>query len=211
MRFLQSPKRKRTVAVLLIFTLFLAGCAQSRSFGRVPGAGGTGFPRRGSFVAATPIPTLAVTSTPLVIQAPTGTPTRVISSTINATSKVGLGDYLVDGNGMTLYINENDIPGVSVCTGSCAELFPPLSISGLPVAGPGVGGRLAMILRSDGLQQVTYNDRPLYFYSGDQQPGDTNGQGLDGIWFAAPLSATQPTLALPLLPIYPTPQSDRGY
>jgi hypothetical protein len=24
---------------------------------------------------------------------------------------------------------------------------------------------------------------PLYYFSGDQQPGDINGQGVGGIWF----------------------------
>jgi Secreted repeat of unknown function len=41
--------------------------------------------------------------------------------------------------------------------------------------------------RSDGNPQVTYNGHPLYTYSGDQNPGDTNGQGLTnfgGGWFA---------------------------
>jgi hypothetical protein len=39
----------------------------------------------------------------------------------------------------------------------------------------------------DGKPQVTYNGHPLYLYSADQKPGDTNGQGLNafgGAWFA---------------------------
>ena len=31
--------------------------------------------------------------------------------------------------------------------------------------------------------QVTYNGHPLYYFSGDQAPGDTNGQGIGDIWF----------------------------
>ncbi|MGW2850241.1 hypothetical protein ACWC5G_36810, partial [Streptomyces sp. NPDC001274] len=31
---------------------------------------------------------------------------------------------------------------------------------------------------------VTYGDWPLYYYVGDMGPGDVNGQGLDGEWFA---------------------------
>ncbi|MBT8143965.1 MAG: thiol oxidoreductase, partial [Gammaproteobacteria bacterium] len=31
--------------------------------------------------------------------------------------------------------------------------------------------------------QVTYQGRPLYFYAGDANPGDTNGQGLGGVWW----------------------------
>ena len=31
--------------------------------------------------------------------------------------------------------------------------------------------------------QVTYNGWPLYLFSGDSDPGDTNGQGQGGVWF----------------------------
>ena len=41
--------------------------------------------------------------------------------------------------------------------------------------------------RSDGAAQVVYNGHPLYLFSGDQKPGDTNGQGVTafgGAWYA---------------------------
>ena len=38
---------------------------------------------------------------------------------------------------------------------------------------------LGTTTRSDGKAEVTYNGHPLYYYAGDQQPGDTNGQGLN--------------------------------
>jgi predicted lipoprotein with Yx(FWY)xxD motif len=44
-----------------------------------------------------------------------------------------------------------------------------------PSAGAGVSGTLGTITRDDGTTQVTYNGRPLYHYSGDSAPGDTNG------------------------------------
>jgi hypothetical protein len=47
------------------------------------------------------------------------------------------------------------------------------------VAVPTVADRpLAVVRRSDGAPQVTYNGHPLYLYEGDQKPGDTSGQGL---------------------------------
>ena len=40
--------------------------------------------------------------------------------------------------------------------------------------------------------QVTYNGHLLYTYAGDSKPGDTNGEGIDGVWFVAtPDLATQ--------------------
>jgi hypothetical protein len=55
-----------------------------------------------------------------------------------------------------------------------------------------VGGGLNASLagtatRPDGKPQVTYNGHPLYLFSGDQNPGDANGQGstaFGGSWFA---------------------------
>ena len=42
------------------------------------------------------------------------------------------------------------------------------------------GGQLGTTARAgDGGTQVTYHGHPLYYYVGDSEPGDTNGQGLD--------------------------------
>jgi hypothetical protein len=48
-----------------------------------------------------------------------------------------------------------------------------------------VGGTLSVITRADGGQQIAYNDQPLYFYAEDQQPGETTGEGVGGVWFVA--------------------------
>jgi predicted lipoprotein with Yx(FWY)xxD motif len=50
---------------------------------------------------------------------------------------------------------------------------------------PGAGATLATITRDDGSLQLTYNGYPLYTYTGDFNPGDTNGAGLAGIWIVA--------------------------
>ncbi len=112
-----------------------------------------------------------------------GTPAASGSVTLMVSSKAGLGDFLVDGKGMTLYLFTNDTPGVSNCSGGCLEAWPPLLVEGDPVAGKGVSGRLGVIVRDDGARQVTYNDLPLYYYVADAKPGDTTGQGVGGVWF----------------------------
>jgi predicted lipoprotein with Yx(FWY)xxD motif len=37
--------------------------------------------------------------------------------------------------------------------------------------------------RTDGAEQVTYNGWPLYYFANDAAPGDTNGQGVNDVWY----------------------------
>jgi predicted lipoprotein with Yx(FWY)xxD motif len=98
-----------------------------------------------------------------------------------------LGRILVDSNGMTLYISQNDQPGVSNCLGACADIWTPYLFTGdnAPVGGPGLTGQIGTIPRPDGTVQVTYNGMPLYHYMGDIQIGDTLGQGINVAWSVA--------------------------
>jgi predicted lipoprotein with Yx(FWY)xxD motif len=95
-----------------------------------------------------------------------------------------LGDILVDGDGMTLYLFTNDRDGESVCEDDCAAAWPPLVVDGDPVAGDGVDASLLSTTeRSDGDIQVTYAGWPLYTWAQDQEPGDVTGQGVNDVWF----------------------------
>jgi len=40
------------------------------------------------------------------------------------------------------------------------------------------------IERPDGTQQLVMGKWALYYYAGDGAPGEANGQGLNGKWFA---------------------------
>lgn len=111
-----------------------------------------------------------------------------------------LGKVLTDSNGMTLYLFQKDTAGQSNCTGGCAQIWPAATVpQGVtPTAGPGITGKLGVIQRADGSYQVTINGMPLYLYSGDSKPGDTNGQGVKGIWYVVdaagnPITAAQPS------------------
>jgi predicted lipoprotein with Yx(FWY)xxD motif len=94
------------------------------------------------------------------------------------------GAYLTDSLGMSLYLSLNDQPGKSNCTGDCLKQWHPLLASGVITPGDGVSvAKLGVIFLPDRTRQVTYAGSPLYYFSGDQNPGDTKGQGVGGSWF----------------------------
>jgi predicted lipoprotein with Yx(FWY)xxD motif len=109
-------------------------------------------------------------------------------SSASATVSIGtskLGKIIVDGSGRTLYLFEADKGTTSNCYDSCAQVWPVLTTSGKPVAGPGVNASLlGTTQRKDGSLEVVYNGHPLYYFSGDKQPGDITGQDLNS--FGAP-------------------------
>jgi predicted lipoprotein with Yx(FWY)xxD motif/plastocyanin len=100
-----------------------------------------------------------------------------------------LGKVLVDGEGMTLYMFAKDSGGKSVCVAACATTWPALTVTGTPTPGDGIEDEdLATITRDDGGTQVTFYGKPLYRYAADKAPGDVNGQGVGGVWFAVQAS-----------------------
>jgi predicted lipoprotein with Yx(FWY)xxD motif len=110
-------------------------------------------------------------------------------------AKTGLGNILVDAQGRTLYLFKADSGTKSTCSGACAAAWPPLRASGKPTVGSGAKQSLVgTTARSDGKPQVTYNGHPLYLYAADQNPGDTNGQGINGFgapWFVLAPGGTE--------------------
>jgi predicted lipoprotein with Yx(FWY)xxD motif len=111
--------------------------------------------------------------------------------------KSGIGFYLVNGSGMTLYYRTTDIQsnGTSTCTGSCPQIWPVFFVKNLTLP-PGLNATsFKAVTRADGKQQLTYDSWPLYFFSNDHSPGDVNGQGIGGIWFALNLPAPKSPLS----------------
>lgn len=96
---------------------------------------------------------------------------------------VGGPDSNAPGN--TLYVFDSDLnsPGASVCNDGCATTWPPLLVEDAEASG--VSG-LTTIEREDGSMQAAHNDRPLYFYAGDTSTDDTNGDGIQGLWWLVP-------------------------
>lgn len=79
----------------------------------------------------------------------------------------------------TVYVFDDDlaVPGESSCSGNCAVNWPPVIVSDGSASGT---SDLGTIERLDGSIQVTYKDRPLYFYVGDSSAGQTNGDNVTG-------------------------------
>jgi predicted lipoprotein with Yx(FWY)xxD motif len=98
----------------------------------------------------------------------------------------GLGQVLTNASGRTLYYFLPEKGGKAACTGGCAATWPPATVSGTAIPGSGVSGSLGVLALADGSSEVTYQQWPLHTYSGDNAPGDANGQGADNNrWFAA--------------------------
>src|SRR6266540_7294558 len=105
-----------------------------------------------------------------------------------AIASSGLARVLVDGRGRTLYLFERDKRGRSVCKGSCAASWPPLTTTGKPRATAGEkASLLGTTKRADGRLQVTYNHHPVYTFVKDTRKGQTNGEEVDAFgaeWYA---------------------------
>jgi len=103
---------------------------------------------------------------------------------IDIRSNDKIGNYLVDEIGRTLYYFENDRPGASTCYESCAATWPPFHAEWIDIPESMRIDDFDEIGRADGIYQTTYKGRPLYRYSGDRNPGEINGEGVQGTWFA---------------------------
>lgn len=97
-----------------------------------------------------------------------------------------LGQILVDGNGMTLYRFNKDSawPMKFGCNDACLDTWKPAKPADRSKL-KGIAPKLiSTVTRPDGLRQLAVDCWPVYTFTGDKQPGDINGQGKMGLWFA---------------------------
>ena len=110
----------------------------------------------------------------------------------------GLGKILVDSSGFTLFEFTKDSRNKNTCVSvkGCSKVWPALTTTGSPKAGPGVkASLLSSITRSGGVKQVTYAGHALYTYSESIEAGETSYVGVKhfgGSWDA--LSASGATI-----------------
>lgn len=166
---------RRSIVAAVAASCLLAACSDQSS--SAPAAGGS----TTSTTTSTPEPT---TSSPT--PEPSDTPSLGPSTEVESENSA-LGVILTDGKGNTLYAFAPDAQGASTCYDDCAANWPAFLAKGeLEVSGkasdPTDAKLLGTVKRDDGGKQVTYNDWPLYYFAGDQAPGETNGQGIGGVW-----------------------------
>lgn len=104
---------------------------------------------------------------------------------VNIEDNATLGNILVDAEGITLYYFSKDVNGDAMCADGCLANWPAFYAEEIT---PGAGLDAAdfeNIVREDGANQTTYKGWPLYYFAGDGEAGDTNGEGLSDIWFVA--------------------------
>jgi predicted lipoprotein with Yx(FWY)xxD motif len=122
--------------------------------------------------------------------------------TISAKNVAGVGTVLVNGKGQTLYMLTSEKGGKITCTddNGCTKLWPDTELpKGVTAATAGSGiqaSLLGTVKGADGSLYVTYHDWPLYTYAGDNGPGQTHGQGLNGFggtWYVLSASGNPVT------------------
>ena len=89
--------------------------------------------------------------------------------------------YMMYQTHMSLYTLDDDPEGISTCYGACARNWPPAL---LPVGTP-LGENYSLIARRDGSMQAAFKGHPLYLSKLDTKIGETNGDGVNGVWWLA--------------------------
>jgi predicted lipoprotein with Yx(FWY)xxD motif len=109
-----------------------------------------------------------------------------VIQTATATVKGQSEMVLTDTRGLTLYYFTAESATQPTCSSSCAQMWHPLLFagSGIPSSSTPLAGKLSIQMDANG-SQVEYNGHPLYTFSEDTAPGQTNGEGLFGMWFVA--------------------------
>lgn len=181
-------RTRRSLLATAAASMILAGCA-----GDDGGDTGDGDTTPTATDTATPSPTATETdeqgmdrtTTEGMGGDETTEQTTATGPTVAVRSHAELGDILVGPDGLTLYMFDQDTEGEprSSCSGGCADAWPPLTVEGTPDASEDVTASLETFERDDGSTQIMAGGWPLYYYASDSSPGDTEGQGINDIWW----------------------------
>lgn len=178
-------ERATTTLLTMVLALVLAACGGDPATSADDTAGATE-PAATEPAATEPAATESAATEPAATGSTAATASADGDAATVAVAETDLGEVLVDGDGMTLYVFDADDVDTSTCTGDCLQAWPAV-VATEASAGDGVTGELATFTRDDGDDQVSIGGRPLYRYAQDSAPGDTTGQGVgDAWWVVAP-------------------------
>ncbi len=170
MRIIRTGTRIRAVTAIGAALLFVAACSSSGA-------------------STAPSAAAAASTAPSAAASSGGGETYTV-----AVANGTVGAYLTGDNGKTLYEFTPDSANKTTCTDTCAQNWPPFTVTSTDTlaTGTGVSGTLSTFARPDGTMQVAINGIPLYYFAGDTKAGDTTGQGKSGKWFVASPTGSAP-------------------
>src|SRR6266571_9381070 len=153
-------KRSFVIALGLFMAMFIVACGGYATTGGGAYGGGSTNPSA---------PTTGGSNSSAVIQ------------TATVTVKGQSETVLTNAQGLTLYYFTADSATQSAVSGNLAQIWPPqlFTGSGGPTSSTSLTGKLSVQTDVNG-NQVEYNGHPLYTFSGDSAPGQTNGEGITG-------------------------------
>ncbi len=108
---------------------------------------------------------------------------KVPAYTVMISTDKTLGNYLVDGKGMTLYWFAKDTPGKGEGSGGSVANWPAFAPDSFVVPSALDPADFRMVVRGDGTKQATYKGYPLYYFVKDEKRGDIVGQDVKNVWF----------------------------
>jgi predicted lipoprotein with Yx(FWY)xxD motif len=131
--------------------------------------------------------------------------------TLMVASRPKTGSYLTDGTGRALYVFTRDTAGASTCTGSCLAAWPAFSADTVVAPSLVKASDFSPITRADGVRQLAYMNRPLYYYASDRDGGDLLGDGINNVWFPANVTGVVPVPTTPPTTVTTVTTTTRPY
>jgi predicted lipoprotein with Yx(FWY)xxD motif len=114
---------------------------------------------------------------------------------LNAANIPSYKAVLENSGARSLYVLSTEKGASIKCSGGCLSIWPPLLVTSSTTSiavGGGVKGTIGFVTRGS-MKQVTFNSYPVYTYTGDNGPNQSNGENVaadGGTWTLASAGAT---------------------
>ncbi|MDB5526649.1 MAG: hypothetical protein JWM58_4412 [Rhizobium sp.] len=92
-----------------------------------------------------------------------------------------MGKAFADEKGMILYTFDKDTKDKSNCDMDCLKMWPAFHAGDNAKA----EGEWSLVKAADGKEMWAYEGKPLYTFVKDKKAGETNGDGVGGVWHLA--------------------------